>query len=340
MEDRITYYDALRGIAIIGVLAIHSTGIGYTFDDTSIDFNATVFWRQLINFSVPVFIAISGFFLANKKVDTKESYLKFIKKQIPRVLIPYLLWSVVYLGIAYFRGAAISDLAYRLFTFTSSVPFYFIILVIEYYLLLPLLQKLGNLKGLVFAASISFICCVTIFYIKYYTNSVPLPLYITGSAPSWLVFFVLGIYLKNHPIKLKNWTLILLLITGLLLSLVETYFLYNKFNEMSSSVTAIKISSFIYSAFIILFAFKNADKVYLKSKLLIYIGKVSFGIFLSHMFFMIGTRPILDIFFPLLKENALLYQFALICLTITCCLIFAVITRKIDKVKAVKYLGQ
>ena len=81
MKDRITYYDLLRGLAIIGVVAIYSTEIGYTFNDTSIDFNVTVLWRQMINFSVPMFIAISGFFLANKEIDSKEAYVRFIKNK-------------------------------------------------------------------------------------------------------------------------------------------------------------------------------------------------------------------------------------------------------------------
>ncbi|MCB4809127.1 acyltransferase [Tamlana sp. 62-3] len=339
MKDRITYYDLLRGLAIIGVVAIHSSGIGYTFNDTSIGFNITVLWRQMINFSVPMFIAISGFFLANKDVESKESYLRFIKKQVPRVLIPYLLWSVLYLWIAYLRGDSLLRLTYRLFTFTSSFPFYFIILIIEYYLLLPILQKLATVRGLVISALISGISCYLIFYLRYYTE-IRLPIFVYGSAPSWLIFFVLGIYLRNNTIKMNNKALILLVIAGLTLSLVETYTLYHKFNDISNSVTAVKISSFIYSTSIILFTFKNADRNLNKTKLLTYIGELSFGIFLSHMFFLIELKPIINNLLPILKESAILYQFSLIGLTLSCCLVFALITRKINKVKAVKYLGQ
>ncbi|RXG21696.1 acyltransferase [Leeuwenhoekiella marinoflava] len=339
MKDRIIYYDLLRGLAIIAVISIHSTGIGYTFDNSSLNFNITVIWRQLINFAVPLFIAISGFFLANKKVDSKKSYLQFIKKQVPRVLIPYLLWSVVYLGIAYLRGTPLLSLIYRLVTFSSSVPFYFILLIIEYYLLLPLLQKLGTSKGLVIAALISGLSCFLIFCFKYFTE-ISLPIFVTGSAPSWLIFFVLGIYLRNNTIKLNNRALILLLISGLVLSIIETYILYDHFNDIGYSVTAVKFSSFVYSTFVILFAFKNANRNFSKRKLLAYIGEISFGIFLSHIFFMMLIKPVMNKLLPILKDNALLYQFFLITLTLSCCIIFALITRKINKTIAVKYLGQ
>ncbi|MCK0159330.1 acyltransferase family protein [Allomuricauda sp. F6463D] len=67
MKERIGYYDTFRGVAITAVVAIHSDFIGYTFDDKSLFFNITLIWRQMMNFAVPMFIAISGFFLVNKK---------------------------------------------------------------------------------------------------------------------------------------------------------------------------------------------------------------------------------------------------------------------------------
>lgn len=340
MKDRLAYYDLLRGLAIIGVVAIHSTGIGYTFNDRIIDFNLTVFWRQIINFSVPMFIAISGFFLANKDTSSTYLYFQFIKKQVPRVLIPYIVWSLGYLCIDFLKGATIPSLIYRFFTFTSSVPFYFIILIIEYYLLLPILQKLATTKGLIISALISSLSCFLIFYFRYYTN-ITLPIFLVGSAPSLLIFFVLGLYVRKNDISLSNLSLILLIVCGLAFSLIETFMLYYKFNDIENSVTAIKISSFIYSTFLILFAFKNADrKLFAKTKLLTFIGEISFGIFLSHMFFILVVSVMINKFLPILKENAILYQVTLIISTLFCCVVFALITRKINKTKALKYLGQ
>ncbi len=134
---RITHFDLLRSIAIIGVVAIHTTGIGYTFPEMSLDFNLTVLWRQIINFSVPMFIAISGYFLANKDLTDKTKYFSFLKRQVLRVLIPYVFWSIGYLTIQFMSGHSISSLMYKLFTFQSIVPFYFVALIIEYYILLP-----------------------------------------------------------------------------------------------------------------------------------------------------------------------------------------------------------
>ena len=54
-------FDALRGIAILGVVAIHATPSGYVWKETAAgvgNFWFTVFIRQFLNFSVPAFLFI------------------------------------------------------------------------------------------------------------------------------------------------------------------------------------------------------------------------------------------------------------------------------------------
>lgn len=340
MKERIKYFDLLRAIAILGVVSIHSTNIGYTFADTSFSFNITVLWRQIINFSVPIFIAISGYFLADKNVSTKKDYFTFLKRQVPRVLIPYLIWSILYLVIAFVKGSSISTILYRFLTFTSAVPFYFVILIIEFYILLPILQKVSSQrKGLLLSGIISTLCCIFIFYFRYFTN-IHLPIYICGSAPSWLFFYSLGIYIKKNGISLSNKAIALLTVLSLGLSLLETYYVYYKFGSIGESVTAVKISSFIYSTFIILLAFKHINRNYNKTKILLNIGEVSYGIFLSHMFFLMCFNFLSNRLFPIIDQSAILKQIYLIIMTVLSSTIFANIVRKIDKEKAIKYLGQ
>lgn len=339
MTERIHYFDFLRGLAIIGVIAIHSAVIGYSFNDTSLDFNLTVIWRQLINFSVPMYIAISGYFLANKDTSTFKTYLQFEKKQIPRVLLPYLLWSLLYSAISITQGVSLKVVILHFFTFQSSEPFYFILLIIEFYLLLPVLQKSASSKGLFLSALISVISCLFIFYFRYYKN-VSLPLVIVGSAPSMLIFFVLGIYIRRNGIKIKNNLIILMMIFGLIFSLFETYALYQRFGSVGDSVTSVKVSSFLYSSFVILFAFNNASKFRNKKGAMVYLGEISFGIYLSHMFFIMALNSLINRYLPIINQSALIAQAVLISLTMFCCLVFALIARKIDKTKAVKYFGQ
>lgn len=100
MSERMDYFDVLRGLAIFGVVAIHSSGSGLQFSEESINFNFTVLWRNIWNFAVPMFLAISGFFLAKKTIGSYREYVTFLRKQIPRVYNPLLIWSLVWLGFA------------------------------------------------------------------------------------------------------------------------------------------------------------------------------------------------------------------------------------------------
>ena len=84
---RIKYFDFLQGIAIIMLVAIHcySHSSGSSFG---------ILIRQITNVAVPMFFAISGFFLAKKNLANKDGYISFLKKQVPKVYIPTLIWSI------------------------------------------------------------------------------------------------------------------------------------------------------------------------------------------------------------------------------------------------------
>lgn len=64
MGKRIDYFDMLRGVAIIFVLICHS----YSGDPLNGSFKEELYLvvRQIVTCAVPIFLAESGFFLANK----------------------------------------------------------------------------------------------------------------------------------------------------------------------------------------------------------------------------------------------------------------------------------
>ena len=173
MSKRIAYFDILRALAIIGVVAIHSSNIGLQFPNNSFNFHFTILWRQIINPSVPLFLAISGYFLVNKNITNLHEYVDFIKKQIPKIYIPFLVWSIVWLilGILIFNHSILSEL-FKLVIFQSSGPYYFIALIIQYYILLPILKSLANFKGLIISLIVSLTMVGIIFYIRNYIGQI------------------------------------------------------------------------------------------------------------------------------------------------------------------------
>lgn len=153
--NRNEYFDILRGAAIIAVVAIHSISVGLNQPINSLDFNLTMFFRNAINFAVPVFLAISGYFLVNKNVQNTAQYISFIKKQIPKVYLPCLVWSLCWLLLSRLRGGGLDY--FDVFTFQANEIYYFIFLIVQCYLLLPFLQKLATHKGLLISVAISII---------------------------------------------------------------------------------------------------------------------------------------------------------------------------------------
>lgn len=339
MKQKLIYFEILRGIAILGVVSIHSTSIGYKFENTSFDFIGTVIWRQLINFSVPLFLAISGYFAASKNFENRDDYTNFLKRQLPKVCIPYLFWSIIYIIPLVIKGTSIKRIIFLLVTFQTSFHFYFILLIIQYYILLPVLQKMKNLNGLSAAAVISLLSCLTIFTLRYYLD-INIPLYIyAGVFPTWIVFFVLGIYIRANGIGMSLKKLAMLLIIGFIFSILETFAIHRIFNDLGDGVSAIKVSSFFYSTCVILFLFKVHDKNIINSNLLSNLGEISFGIYLSHIILLRQLIIFLDKFIPQLASHVIVYQLVLIIATVVGCCLLTYISRTLNKEISVRYMG-
>jgi surface polysaccharide O-acyltransferase-like enzyme len=140
MYNRNHYFDFLRGIAILMVVGIH-TYIRSNFD--SIEGISNIIIRESLNFAVPLFLAISGFFLGKKDLSTKDNVIMFWKKQIPKVYLPCIVWSLPLFALAIYHGGNMLENLILLFCCGYSV-YYFIALIIQCYALLPLLLKFNR----------------------------------------------------------------------------------------------------------------------------------------------------------------------------------------------------
>ena len=76
MKQHISYFDFLRGIAILMVVAIHTYIAG---DFITADGTVRIIFRQLLNCAVPIFLAISGFFLGRKTFDNRTRVLSVFR---------------------------------------------------------------------------------------------------------------------------------------------------------------------------------------------------------------------------------------------------------------------
>ena len=91
--DRITEIDDLRGIAMAGMILIHTT---YYFLS---DKTAFFFWNYL-QFAVQVFVFCSAFLFFQKTREVRHIsvvyFLNYLKKRFIRLLVPYYVFSFFY----------------------------------------------------------------------------------------------------------------------------------------------------------------------------------------------------------------------------------------------------
>ena len=138
-KQRDFYYDFLCGIATMMVIGIH------TYTDGFMHFN--LFLRQFLNCAVPIFLTISGYFIGRKNFEN-GSYGIFLQKQIPRVYIPMLIWSIPWFLLSLHQGELLSKSLVRVFVGDMSMSiFYFIILIMQYYILTPFIQRANTQFG-------------------------------------------------------------------------------------------------------------------------------------------------------------------------------------------------
>lgn len=310
-KERVAWFDFLRGVAILMVVSIHT--FAATIQQGSLANDLTILLRQVLNCSVPLFLAISGYFMARKQLG--HSCLKFWKHQIPKVYVPTLIWSLPYLGLYLWHG---NDWLKGLVIFAvcGFSIYYFIALIIQYYLLLPLLQKV-KMGGVILAFVVTMIAIGVVSYLDLIEGYGMSSIVKGGPFPVWLVFFVIGIYVGNMKERTYwLWPWILLLLAGLILSYFETKWVY----PLHHAGYGIKPSSHLYSLAAIMLLFSQKVQKLLSSdnwlfRTLAYLGRISFGVYLVHCFFIMFITHFFHLNWAVLTVGTIMLTVTFICVT-------------------------
>ncbi|OLQ89397.1 hypothetical protein BIY22_19860 [Vibrio panuliri] len=101
MRERVRFFDLLRCVAAVAVIAIHVLA-PYRHELGVIPFDqwaTAVSVNSISRWAVPVFILITGALMLSDKRDFELSY--YVKRRLGKVMIPFLVWSLFY---AYLSG--------------------------------------------------------------------------------------------------------------------------------------------------------------------------------------------------------------------------------------------
>lgn len=269
---KINAIQIIRAIAIIAVVIIHTTpsGIGQ------------VICRPFLNFAVATFLFLSGYLTKAENDDWKAFY----KKRITRVIIPYIIWSILCsLPAVYKKG--IETLIINLVTANASAVMYYIFVYIQFVLLTPLLGRLAKSK---YRTLGWFVAPVSLLIFKYYflltgtELSTSAQIIWGNSCLGWFTFYYLGLLLGNKIIEVnyRLETLSFLYVISLFLQIAEGYgwFLLGDTNCGTQMKLTTLVTSTIF--LLIVHSFLRKKKDY-QNRFLRLTGDYSFGIYLSHL---------------------------------------------------------
>lgn len=284
MKKFLTGFGLLRITCALAVLGIHVTA-------RYVDLELPYVLNQFFRFTVPIFFLMSGYFLYRSDLIGNRPIAvgKFYKTRLPKIVIPYLIWLVIY--ILYnnrHHMANLLNLDYVQILLTGYNHLYFLVIIIQLYLLYPVLRWLfkKNWEIPTLVTSIILTLCfqgVLYLFKLGITGIVPYPMvkYNYLYFPTWLFFFVFGMYFAKKPTKiltLKPSSLLAIWVICFMVLLTDSR-LTNTF-MYSNKPTVILYSVF---SFFLFYQFFNRVHVGNRDKMLRDLSNMTFNFYLSHM---------------------------------------------------------
>lgn len=287
------YISILNVLACIGVVILHRFETGYTSDA---NFVFEVLIRAIAYCAVPVFFMITGATLIDyrERYDTKT----FFKKRLLKVIIPLIIWSIIYFIINFFKGKfSINDLSFKFvfeyfFLVKTNPIFWFFVVIIGIYLAIPVISLIPQetrRKAFLYIIIITFVFNQFLPDLLYHLNlnynyDLKFPLTYSG----WISFIFIGYYIDKYEIVKKHRVIIYVLgIIGFLTMVVPTIFIsYHKNESCSWFDEYYDAPCVLYSASVFLFFKSKINNNQIVTKIMPFfnfVAPTTLGIYVLHI---------------------------------------------------------
>jgi len=330
-----------RAIAVIEVIAWHALLVASWTGYSSVLIAA---FAVFATFGIQHFVFISGVVLYNK-YHNRFSLSTFYKRRFRAVLPPYLVWSTFYFFYGYVAALVFSVFHFqRVFSAYDSIPnvtqlfgqyvqalatgvehLWFVVLILQLYLLYPLLVKLYNRLGKqtnpVYV--LSLLALVQVVFTSFFANGSRQNNPLSELFLTVIFYFVFGFYVAAYYTvikqKLAKVSLMGLSVVVLLSTIGFTFYFY----YVPSYPAWLHLTAdLLYCLLLIFFYLRICTALgephgfftgYLEK-----IGEDSFGIYLIHYVFFLafagalpklGLTPYNLLFYPILAFLTLLFSY-------------------------------
>ena len=213
------------------------------------------------------------------------------KKRIIKVIIPYVIWSVIYVLIHNYKEPSqiLKNFIIGLITANSAAIMYFILVYCQFTLLIPFIDRLAKSKYM-WAGFIISPLEIVIMRIIPLISGIEMNPYIWAirhvSCLGWFTYFymgyVLGRGIPTNSGKITTPKLTMMYIISLLLQIIEGY-CYLALGEKNCG-TQLKLSALLTGMIFVNLAFRYIiDEKKDSIKIFNILGNCSFGIYFSHL---------------------------------------------------------
>jgi len=305
--DYIPEIDFLRGVSIVGVLLIHivsqplwrEAASGFTIP-------YALFWNQLSRFCVPIFILISGL-LVTYRHDPTDFPFRFLKRRAVNVLVPYSFWTIFSILNLHRWGELNPGWIRKVVLLGQGYYFhlYFIPLIVQFYLLSPLVflfyrgRRLKVFLGVSLACNVVYLAYFELVFLDFLPGTSWLARWslenIQPTFFAWVGYFILGCFLGRRLEEFRDWieesswwpwSFSFLLGLGFVLG--DYYYSVLRTGKLfSPGENFMRPAVFLYSIVAFAFFWKTAVSFRSGYPAAIFraLGNYSFGIYLTHIFF-------------------------------------------------------
>ena len=298
--------------------------------------------------AVPLFLMISGALLLNRDYVLKD----FLSRRFVRLILPLIFWGIIYILLKTYADTSSLDVMsiYDTFVWYLTDQYWFSWMLISIYLFIPIINsfiKEYSSRGIEYFLVIWFI-----YIILFSFNIYPLWQIDLSYFAGYIGFVVLGYYINNKDFNSSPKTMYLLgVLIYLIFSFINCYlrttfgadagelverrallavlqscgvFLFIKYFAVHSENNPKSISNRIYSFF----------KDTLIGKLTFYLSICSYGIYLTHYYFLhIGCGWINDNIFAVYLVNPIKAMPIILVVVVILSLLLVFFTSKIPHLK-------
>lgn len=289
--------DWFNAVSCLLVILIHVLSYGITkLDPTSWQYALVYVPHQMSAYVVPGFLFVGAVKMA-LSFPLERSYLPYILRRFLKIYIPYVIFNAIYyiafIPIGYVAEFSFSELLRYTWNGTLSAQFYYVLIVMQFYILMPLWRWLT--RRVTWYVGIFLSLFITILMTK--ADVVLGALggsfgYFDRVFPTYLVFWVAGLYAGANYARVRE-ALTKRRAQALCLTAVTLTFVYIVYLTRAKQIwiydlTTTKIFSDLASITVLLCLclWLEASRLERIKGLLRKIHNASYSVYLSHVLFL------------------------------------------------------